>query len=134
MRKPPCILHPPPPPEPPSPPGSLPQSLSAMARWVHPTPPSGVDLAYYIDLHKLIGLDSYAGENPAVEPNLDLTVTRTNPAGIWEFALSFDDPVFGRETLVWSNVTIDPAKPFDSGLLQEIVTPGSDFRELRVLE
>lgn len=133
-RKVPCIIHPTPPPDLPLAPGELPLQLSAMAHWRDLDPLDPIDLAAYIDLWKVIGSPAYFGRSPAAPHYLQLELLRTDPAGWWDFTFTIFEPDGTSGSMIYNNIFVDPAKPFNSGYVGDVHLPGLDFRTIYVLQ
>lgn len=130
-RKPP-ICHRSPPCLDPLEPGAAPRRLNSMARWIDLDPLAPTDMAAYIDLQPTGPPWSYAGANPPTGYRLELECFRSVPPVLWSVVYRIYDPYRNPETFGWSNIYVDPDKPFDTGLLLHVFIAGSDYRMARV--
>lgn len=105
-----------------------------MAHWRDMDPLQPTDLASYIDCFQQGGAASYFGRSNSESPRLELRVEQSAGTGLWAVELAIYDPWRNPEVFTWSGILIPPHLPFDTGLLQEVIVPGLDFRLCKAMQ
>lgn len=118
-RKVPCILHPPPVPDPPGTDQQPPAQLSGACLWRDLYAPEFWETSAFIDLFTADGGLTYYGETPVSRGFMALSLQRIDTLPLWNVSLLIGETSPPAAGFTWYNVQIDPAKPFDTGLLQD---------------
>ena len=76
---------------------------------------------------------TYAGISPDAENRVGAHITPAGPANRWNVTATLYPPGHAPVNWYWNNVYIDPNRPFDTGLLKQIVIPGQDYQNVRIM-
>lgn len=129
----PPYCKPPPPPFPPLLPLWPPPLLAAAAHWVDLDPLAPTDMAAYIDMEILPGGGVWFGQTPTTGHRLAITLTQKSPPNYFDVLFQIWDTWRNPENALYSDVKVDPDKPFAIENLGDIHIPGKDFRWMYIL-
>ncbi len=107
--------------------------LNAYARWTDLDPIAPYSQAAVFQLARTGPGNIYFGRSNPSDVRLEIRVAQPAPSPYWNITIWTYDPGAPAEDFTWNNVYVDPDKPFDTYLLSDIVEPGFDFRQARVI-
>lgn len=117
----------------PIPPG-FPEQLSAWVHWRDWDPLAPGEQASSFSLRQQGPAGNYHGCSASSGDRTCLTVSFTPGTGSATVLLEYWDPYRNPDSFNMGPAQVDPDKPFDTGLLQDIVIPAIDFRYVRIRE
>lgn len=110
-----------------------PPYLQGYVRWIDLDPLRPVTASGYAFLSKTGPQPTYYGESALAGTRIAAEVWPTGPPGRWNVDVILfweSDP---PETVHFTNVYVDPTKPFDSDALEVVTIPGQDFQQARIM-
>jgi len=75
----------------------------------------------------------YSGISPAAATRFGATIQPAGPAGLWNVETTLYPPDHAPVWWFWNDVPIDPLRSFDTGLLRNVVIPGQDYQNVRIM-
>jgi len=87
----------------------------------------------YVFLAKIGPGRTYFGISPGNYPAVGAHVAVGAGPDQWDISISYHDPPIGPFTHTWSNIWVDPLRPFDSERLTFVTIPGQDYRVAHII-
>jgi len=88
--------------------------------------------AGYAALPKIDTAPTWAGISPPAATRVGALITAAAPPNRWNVTATLYPPGHAPASWFWLNVHIDPTRPFDTGLLRNVVLPNLDYQNVRI--
>ncbi len=76
----------------------------------------------------------YAGISPDADNRVGATIGPSGATDRWNVTATLFPPAHVPKSWFWNNVYIDPLRPFDTRLLKQIILPGLDYQNVRIMQ
>jgi len=76
----------------------------------------------------------YDGTSPPAANRLRARLERAVLPNHWNLACTLYPPTPTPGFWVWTDIYVDPAKPFDTGLVRRLILPGLDYQKVRIMQ
>ena len=77
---------------------------------------------------------TYAGLSPPAPNRVGALIAPAAAPGYWNVEATLHPPAHASVSWFWFDVFIDPLRPFDTGLLHNVIIPGLDYQNVRIMQ